>query len=253
MADTDFNEIDRAVGDTNSGGVATPATRRSSGRFMDMVHPASDMTSQRSASPREATPSVPVPGRQAGIPAPQPIPVPQPVSAPQPSFTPRPPSPAQTPVPAQPLAPPTSLTPEPQKPAMPSPSADEPASASEPTDSTPQPEPAPKPLDSPFLAGAMVEKRPLGGQPSQVIGDSQLSELGRLDRESEAAVMANSSLGGSNSDLANHSTDGGSLNQAFPNSSKKPSSLKVALIVLLLIILGAGAGLAFYFFILPML
>lgn len=82
MQDLDFDEIDRAVNGALDGAqptvpaqapqvaepvaasepaqpVATPAARRTSGRFMDVVHPSSDMRARSVAAPREAAP-VPV-------------------------------------------------------------------------------------------------------------------------------------------------------------------------------------------------
>lgn len=165
MTDIDFDELDRAVNSlvnpdnkavmpapTNAVPVASPsstptpqpatpspatepaksplAERRSSGRFMDVVHPSSDM--------RSSVPPRPTSRDAATI------------------------NPPSTPTPAAP-------TPKPVVNVMPDPidvHESTQAKAQEPTKET-QPETPPsdamtKPLESPFIADAKVEKRPLG-------------------------------------------------------------------------------------------
>lgn len=173
MQDIDFDEIDRAVSSVTNpgavtsapaesaaapvvvGSVSTPiaapkpaptlaapsfAARRSSGRFMDVVHPSSDMR-PKTSSP---TPSLPSPNREEpsrGEVAPRPAPAapsssafhwPDPieVAEPRPAAQ-MPPAPTAVQVPA------------------PTPSV----AIEEPTDSS---------LESPFLTDTKVEKRPLG-------------------------------------------------------------------------------------------
>ncbi len=89
MQDIDFEELDRAVSSTMGPSddtpqeervkistqppeiktVSTPAARRSSGRFMDVVHPSSDM---RNASTERSTPRV-----SESVPAREPAPAPE--------------------------------------------------------------------------------------------------------------------------------------------------------------------------------
>jgi len=121
MSEFDFEEIDKAVNGAlqpqptdepapSPTPTDTPAARRASGgRFMDLVHPSSDM--------RSPTPSATSAAPQAA---------PQPMSSPAASA----PSQPQVAVPTDDTAPTTA------------------------------------PLESPFLPGAKVEKRPLGGDSS---------------------------------------------------------------------------------------
>jgi len=168
MKDIDFDELDRAVNSLQAAPTgATPATaapapdgvpitvnvskpapaplaeRRSSGRFMDVVHPSSDM---RSSTPLVTT-NTPV------AETPQPVAVPESVT----------PSPTVTdtnmpdPIDFHPFTPGAMAS------AGPAPKAEDPdiaKIANEITNSLSS-EPA-APLDSPFLPGAQVEKRPLG-------------------------------------------------------------------------------------------
>lgn len=80
MADFDFDELDRAVtgalgGDDSKAQTATPpveestpAVRRSSGRFMDVVHPSSDMRTADPRIPRAATTPALTPPEQPVVP-----------------------------------------------------------------------------------------------------------------------------------------------------------------------------------------
>lgn len=131
MQDIDFDEIDRAVSSTMGGErepevpersepapasrPTPPAARRSSGRFMDVVHPSSDM--------RSAAPSRPAPTEQA----------------PEPTHFTRDNTDMPDPLDFH------GFNDEPEKPAQ----------------ETPE-EVVATPLESPFLADAKVEKRPLG-------------------------------------------------------------------------------------------
>ena len=217
MQDIDFDEIDRAVSsvtntDTETSTVAAAATtvptlvstpepitapavslaaRRSSGRFMDVVHPSSDMRPAAPSAPslhrEEVAPvveAVPVSTRPApaaiassafhwpepiGTAQPSPIEVesiPEPISAPEPVIA---PAPVFTPIVETP--PPPAPAPEPV--------------------AAPTPEPAPElvttpleleevldtPLESPFLNDAKVEKRPLGAFSSQEFDTPLLETL----------------------------------------------------------------------------
>lgn len=171
---------------------APAAPKAPSGRFMDVMHPSSDMktasTSQAPAvRPLMTTPNNPpttiptpssivVPNRQAAVVSvvpPAELTQPQPVAEAVPV--------AQTPeLPQQPTvvaAPPATVAPQPT-PATPetvSPLVDpvvvEPVVVSETLVVTETIE-APEPLISPFLPDAKVEKRPLGGSSDQVSGDA---------------------------------------------------------------------------------
>lgn len=160
MQDIDFDEIDRAVSSvTNqktrgssvpevarSAPVVTsapepvavdpsPAMRRSSGRFMDVVHPSSDMrpsSLSRSVPARDETSRIAVPPRV------EPVTTEEPSTSTESGFHWPEPTIASTPDP-------TASTPD----------APAPLSESDVTDDM-------SPLESPFLSGTKIEKRPLG-------------------------------------------------------------------------------------------
>lgn len=170
MQDIDFDEIDRAVSSVTNPGVTTPqpqafsadtvqrsepaisshpapslAARRSSGRFMDVVHPSSDMRSPASQTApfnrQEVAPRTPSP-MMAPTAAVEPI-APRPEPAVE--STPEPDSAFHWPDPIDVSTPPAAAAESPVVPPLPS-DAEEIAS----------------PLESPFLSDAKVEKRPLG-------------------------------------------------------------------------------------------
>lgn len=125
MTDFDFEELDKAV---TSAIEPSPAARRApQGRFMDMVHPSSDMRQKMQAGTRPFT-------------RPQ-----QPVT---------PPAEETEPMPSEP----EEIIPETQNFSVVDEQVEEPKPAEE--------APAPAP-ESPFLPNAVVEKRPLGAVPIQ--------------------------------------------------------------------------------------
>ncbi|MDB5167228.1 MAG: hypothetical protein JWN26_373 [Candidatus Saccharibacteria bacterium] len=152
MKDIDFDELDRAVNSLiNPDAVSTPsattpatitepapvplitpplAERRSTGRFMDVVHPSSDMRGSVASRPVQSEPT-----KQS---------TPDPVSEPE--------------------AEPTTSWPDPIDQANAADTATEPASTPPETDT----DDANGPLESPFLADAKVEKRPLGAFSNEV-------------------------------------------------------------------------------------
>jgi len=184
MQDIDFDEIDRAVNsvtNTNSNtapepvaftpvtepkvdvpsaqvepentsipaapvsSAPSPAARRSSGRFMDVVHPSSDMrpvVPERSSSPVATNPvRETIVEREEVVAQPESVAIPTSTSA----FH------WSDPVVESPLEPVVEVVPEPIAPPEPSGLSESPDSKE---DSSP--------LESPFLTNAKVEKRPLG-------------------------------------------------------------------------------------------
>lgn len=163
MQDIDFDEIDRAVSSvtnqkTRGASVPdaaqstpvvapapepaavdpSPAMRRSSGRFMDVVHPSSDMrpsSLSRSVPARDETSRIAVPPRV------EPVTPEEPSTSTESGFHWPEPTVASTPGP---------VTPTPAAPTAPTPISDNDA-----TDDV-------SPLESPFLSGTKIEKRPLG-------------------------------------------------------------------------------------------
>lgn len=303
MQDIDFDELDRAVNsvsnptppsipDTPSVSVpvsqpkptvsSTPAARRSSGRFMDVVHPSSDM---RGAS---------VPERSA----PRDVPV-------KPTFE-------------ETLAPKSvpSATPTFSEPSKPAPvaSADWPdpldfqGFSLEETPRTPKPEPAPvveesqeeapaQPLESPFLSDAKVEKRPLGAfsandEPDELPLIEEPEETPLLDAPDEVELLEAENYTPPAVEVTEEKTpeptpapapiveehqgptsitqqykeqpstadqpsgaiyDTEAYHQPLIHAPRKKSGALVIVWIAALILVGAGAGAAVYFFVLPML
>lgn len=288
MQDIDFDELDRAVnsvgspsqapavGRTSLGAhadsVHAPATspsalpdarRSSGGRFMDVVHPSSDMRSapvERSA-PREAVPLRPVESPERSS-----------TDQPDPldfhGFTFETETPAEAPAPEQPA---------------------------------PQ-EDATQPLDSPFLADAKVEKRPLGAfstaeqpaAPAETPAEPELlldapDDIELIEAESESTPESpvveevpqeeapaivptpdptpiEQTPVGPTSITQQYKEQPSTVNQPsgaiFDTESyhkpvvpvpKKKSGAFVVIWIAALVLVGAGAGAAVYFFILPML
>lgn len=224
MKDFDFEELDRAVSSAIGGNsndrnptppertAPTPAARRSSpGRFMDIKPAAAD-----SRTP-EARPSAP-PVQQT--PAPQ-------VTQPQPQ-----PTPATEDV--------------------------------KPFDFQPEPKVQPSTVETPFISDAVVEKRPLGGPAAT--GASIQDELLKAEKienslPSQSAPSDDYVPPASTPVSPLHSSQG--TEEAAPRSiydteaftqppvaKKKKSALWIVLWVALLVLLGAGAGAAVYFFVL---
>lgn len=181
MNDIDFDELDRAVSsvitpnasnDTPAPQPAapsvpaestpapattpapSPAARRSSGRFMDVVHPSSDM---RTGTGSTQSRPLDVPSRPTATPTPAPA---APRSTESSSF--------QWPDPLDMMG--DTSTPEEKQPEAPE----------EPTSDESQ-----TPMDSPFLSDAKVEKRPLGS-PTPV--KSLEESLAELTAETSAAA-----------------------------------------------------------------
>lgn len=293
MNDIDFDEIDRAVSSASSRGGSTPtpatetrndempqptstssavpAARRSSGRFMDVVHPSSDMRSSASRSaPRRDEPETPAS---------------EPSEAPTASKHQDWPDPLDfhgfTDTPAEPEAP-----------------------VPEPTDTPAQPG------DSPFLSDAKVEKRPLGAfsteTPSEATDESPSTdevptpevspeaeqtkepvsaeepktEEKEPDTQSQEAPAATESAEtpaveatkpvdeptGPTSITQQYKEQPSTTDQpsgaiydtesyhkplAYP--AKKKSSALLIVWIFALLVVGGGAGAAVYFFVLPML
>lgn len=308
MKDIDFDELDRAVNsligpDTNTPTTTTsPATptapapnaaaptapplaeRRSSGRFMDVVHPSSDMRTS-------AVPPRPV-SREAVT-----------IATPAPSTTPDAPTVDTKPATAWPD--PIDFHAEKSEPTS--------APSSEPT--APAPSEMTSPLESPFLSDAKVEKRPLGAFSDEVhesaptlpaptpdsAPELQTQDIpGGLDdkpknsdhpvendtpmpaelqagllsieaNESTESVKAESAPAdqepvGPTSITQQYteqpSTGDQPVNNVFNTeaykkpqggSKKKKSGLLVVLWIFLLLVVGAGVGAAVYFFVLPRL
>lgn len=179
-----------AAEESAASSVSSVAARRA-GRFMDVVHPSSDMTKATPPARGVSRQGVTIEPRPA-VPAPsvgQPVVAPEPVSAPTAAA-----EPASVVAPKE-EAPSTNDWPDPLD--MPT-GESEPASAPEPLESAVQEvaaEPAPsanepsEPLVSPFLADAKVEKRPLGGAaPAQA--DTKADKAEEPDHSPVLGVMA---------------------------------------------------------------
>lgn len=171
-----------------------PVAKAPSGRFMDVMHPSSDMktAATSSAAPAQATPSSHVataivvpsrPARAAAVPVPTETPVTAtaPVS---PIVAVAPPTEVQ---PLEPVAAPARVTEVAVETVVPPPVVQavvsQPVEAAtvtqelESTDVTPAE--IPEPLTSPFLPDAKVEKRPLGGSSEQT--DLDASDVSSFD------------------------------------------------------------------------
>lgn len=122
----------------------TPKQRQKPGRFMDVVHPSSDMKRSTPAKVSREGTTISAPER--------------PVATPEPT--------EQEPVSAAPedATQPKEVTPETTAGSLPVSAAPD-HDTSEGTDAKVPKEAAVEPLSSPFLADAKVEKRPLGGEP----------------------------------------------------------------------------------------
>jgi hypothetical protein len=284
MQDIDFDEIDRAVSstigpkpkaeDSSDSSVAvnvsrsedrapapapTPAARRSSGRFMDVVHPSSDMRSPSSERPERSEPRKP-----------------------------------EAPAPTEPEARSTEW-PDPLdfhgfK------MDEEPATAPTPPQDTSEPDTT-KPLESPFLSDTKVEKRPLGAfstneatkeppaapeEPETPLLEAPDEELIPAETEKAeepatpeepeaptepqpAPVEAEEPVGPtsitqqykeqpSTTDQPSGAIfDTEAYHQPLAHPEKKRSGAMVIVWIIALILLGVGAGAGVYFFVLPML
>lgn len=290
MQDIDFDELDRAVNSvsgtdtsdtTNSSAnpvvtprpdtPASPAARRSSGRFMDVVHPSSDMRP---------------PARTIS-------------------------SPSDTPTQAstQPTTKPTAATTTETADSFQWPDPIEMAgtqSESEAAPTTPEPsieESPAQPLDSPFLPDAKVEKRPLGSPPAFDFSNmnepdepqksettmpsdddapmpAELNEdIVKLEEtetpveppattaaESTASTPAAEEPIGPTSITQQYKEqpsttqqpsgaiyDTETYHQPLAHTEKKHSGILVIIWIVALILVGGGAGAGVYFFVLPML
>lgn len=132
--------------------VAAVAKQPSTGRFMDVVHPSSDMRAPAATVSNQAPQLIgPVPPRPAGSAAPAPVST---TVAPPPTA----PVPNSAPVPAAASAPVATATP----PSSPAPVLQQASPA--------------ELVASPFLTDAKVEKRPLGGEPPTGIPSSAVAE-----------------------------------------------------------------------------
>lgn len=283
MQDIDFDELDRAVSSasapqapvtepsssdsiavTNRSATpsAPPAARRSSGRFMDVVHPSSDMRSasvpERSA-PRE--PEAPV-ATERTTDWPDPLDfhgfkLDEPEKAEE---TPAPAIIEAEPEPAQPLESPfitdakvekrplgafstmeTSVLSEPEPPLLEAPDEELLTAETEETPATPESAPVeetapkeevPQPVVESTPEPAPVEAAPAG--PTSIT--QQYKEQPSTADQPSGAIF-----------------DTETYHQPLTHTPKKKSGALVIVWILALILVGAGAGAAVYFFVLPML
>jgi hypothetical protein len=291
VQDIDFDELDRAVSsasgstppaDTSSSDAVTvtnrstprpeaspaPAARRSSGRFMDVVHPSSDMRTSTSTPERSAPREPEEDKREEEKPVERTSDWPDPLDFH--GFT----------------------TDEPEK----TEEAPEPEPAQE--------EEAPRPLESPFLSDTKVEKRPLGAfstmetpeasEPDTLLLEAPDEELLTAETEGktediptpepEAEEVVEEEIPqpvieptpeptpiqdepqGPTSIIQQYKEqpstadqpsgaifDTETYHQPLTHTPKKKSGALVIVWILALILVGAGAGAAVYFFVLPML
>lgn len=145
---------------------SAPAVRRASGRFMDMVHPSSDMRSRPPVARQAA--SDPAAGYRS------------PVS----SFGATQPTGVSSPIPSVAASQSAPLAPTPQV---------APAASTLDALIAPAASDIPSPLESPFLPDAKVEKRPLGGLP---VSDDELSlsDMPSLSSSIEESLVEVSSI-----------------------------------------------------------
>lgn len=276
MQDFDFDEIDRAVSSTldpkpktedkpvdNSTSIdvtrsqpssasSTPAMRRSSGRFMDVVHPSSDMRS--SGASERSTPRPPEPREETPAPAPETKHTDWPDPLDFHGFK------EDTPT-------------------------EEPAVEEKKQDDTPAP------LESPFLTDAKVEKRPLGAfsteeTPLLEASDEELlpAETETHDEPAQPEIIAapepepepesepepepapvEEPIGPtsitqqykeqpSTTDQPSGAIyDTEAYHQPLAHPEKKRSGALIIVWIVALIVVGAGVGAGVYFFVLPML
>lgn len=266
MQDIDFDEIDRAVGSVGGSSVApstppaldvptlagSPAARRSTGRFMDVVHSSSDMRSSRPDAPLTPTPRVEEVSRDASVPS------------------------REEPAAAEATA--AFHWPDPIDAA--------PVSHEEPT--------AAPSLESPFLPGAQIEKRPLGafsdpepspeGEVPEVREEPAMPQPELIDTEAmiEPEVVPQTAEPTAEPPVVNTPVEDvpvgpTSITQQYteqptsaPESSgsifdteayhqpvlkpvKKHSGLLVAVWIVGLIVVGGGVGATVYYIVLPMI
>lgn len=283
MQDIDFDEIDRAV--TSASGTTAPvvdgpvsvstaplanepvrdttpavapAARRSSGRFMDVVHPSSDMRS-----------SSPVPARPV-----QPVETPVAATAPVEE-------PAQTAAWPDPLDFHGFVDEEAVKPVEDA----KPARIIAPSADDMHP-----PLETPFIQNAVVEKRPLGAFseaspaptvpepiiPEEIVAEPIVEEtpqetpdlteeVSPVEEAPASAPVIDAPAGPvsitqqykeqpSTTDQPSGAIfDTESYHQPLVHVPKKKSGILVVIWIAALILVGAGAGAAVYFFVLPLL
>lgn len=299
MPDFDFEELDKAVSGAMGGTESPtreevtsrensttsiparevpPAARRSSGRFMDMVHPTSDMRSQRPVSQSATPESVPTPAitpahESSSTPAPQPFFAENDLSTP-----------------AQPLESP--FLPDAKVEKRPLGGYGESALSStntlelldEPHD-TPAPSEVhtmPDPID--FAETSTLETQPVEPTSAEPTEDVELIPAEPIEPESTLQSNENEDKGLSSSealapDLSaienapvgptsitqqyeekpSEAPQPGAIfdteayHQPFAVQPKKKSSALIILWIVVLVVLGAAAGAAFYMFVLPLL
>lgn len=280
MNDIDFDELDRAVSSTLTPAPASepvpapstppvvttapvsPAARRG-GRFMDVVHPSSDM---KTASSVPARPVVaPVVSEPAPAPAPTPVnDWPDPIESP---FL------ADTKVEKRPLGGEQPTT--------------EPIEASGPVESTEQPEPSvaipeeapeaeivptvtepsapeavvPVSLDEPTAESAVPAAEP-APEPEVTLEESAAEPVPHVTEMTQSTPVGDGgptsitqqyTESASSAEPSRPIFDTEAYHQPLAHPQKKKSGLFVVLWILGLIILGAGLGAVMYFFVLPLL
>jgi len=205
----------------------SPAARRSSGRFMDVMHPSSDM---RTATVESTLPTVP---SSASLSTPAPTPE-------------------------------TEPEPEPETASVPEVSSVEPVFESRQEAEAPKEE-DPRPVaESPFLPDAVVEKRPLGATPfvepkQELLEEGEETPLLEAGEQSDETRPSYSIPSSKRSDVANDDEPKALYDTetyhapAASAAPKKKTGLWITLWVVGLIVLGAAVGVATYFFVLPLL
>jgi hypothetical protein len=276
MQDIDFDELDRAVASTMSPDdtpaqpmqdsasdsipvekKVTPATRRSSGRFMDVVHPSSDMRTA-SVPARPASPqSDPVPEREPEVQnstMPDPLdfhgftmdetpPVAEPASEPtQESDAPAPESPFLTDakVEKRPLGAFSAAEPaKDETPLLEAPDEERlPATTEEVANDTPEPEVPTAPEVEPETSPVVDDPIPaVEDEPSNV--PTSITPQYKEHPSSEAA--------------SGPMYDTESYHQALVHAPAKKSGALIVVWIVALIVLGAAGGAVAYFFVLPLL
>lgn len=277
MNDIDFDELDRAVSSTLtptpvseptpapvSPSITTaaapsvsPAARRG-GRFMDVVHPSSDMRGATAVPPRPTVPAEPVTPAVSAAPSAQVSDWPDPIESPflpdtkvekRPLGGEQPTTDVPTPVEIPDEAPEAEIIPTVTEPAAPE--AVVPVSLKEPVaepETTPEAEPEVATETTPEVEATPEE--PIAEPVPHVTETTQSTPVGDGGPTSIHQQYTESA---SSAEPSRPIFDTEAYHQPMAHPEKKKSGIFVVLWIIGLIILGAGLGAVMYFYVLPLL